>query len=796
VVTRKGIAGIELARKLVEAGIPVIAVGPDDRPRQKGWQQITAAESRLDLYREGDALAMVAGHGLDAVDVDTKAGGAVEHLAVPFTHFGTTRTPSGGVHYLVSSSGVGKISPLETMLGHVGDYCGGRADGTGRLLVFLPGSVRSKYPSGGYVMDEPWDIEGCLAAEPDQRLVNALLENGGTLVREQSAGTVATERRDPAEGVHPLARVEIDRILTGLDRLGSRSWYEGAGWDQATWKAACDLVRLANSGWTGYDLADAEQDLLDHAPADEAWGRSEHRAKWRSAVDHVGGATEAPDFRVEERAPVRGSLADADLAGRIVIEHLGGNLIAWGKSRWARWDGRKWDTGLGGDAVVGILARALHEIMLAEMAAADRQRDRRLAVGDPKAVAEHTARVKALVTLRSATKIKAVTTVIRGLLTERIEDFDGPRTYDFLNVGNGIVDLRTGKLGPHDRGMLFTRVAPVDYVEGARHPDWDKALRALPEDVREWMRLRFGQAATGYPPKDDVVPFLKGGGANGKSTLIEGVSGALGEFSYMASDKVLTAGTGEHSTETFELKGRRLVYIEELPQGNWVNANRLKKLAGTGLMSARPMREDPFEWVPTHSLMITTNHDTQISDTDHGTWRRLARVSFPFTFEGAEKDITLRSRVKGGRQAQAALAWIVEGAMRLYGGGDALLTAMPTAVVEDTELWRAGANVPAEFLGLAFEPKAGAAVPVSLVLRMFKQWAGDNGYKMLSERTFWERAEASPWFLERLVERKLVRSSSYAWPDGVEPKATSRAVVDLQLSDEGEVIRRGMTNWL
>lgn len=58
----------------------------------------------------------------------------------PFASYGVTRTPSGGEHYVVPSSGLGKAK-IDTDLGHVGDYVGGRPDGGGRLLGYLPGSM-------------------------------------------------------------------------------------------------------------------------------------------------------------------------------------------------------------------------------------------------------------------------------------------------------------------------------------------------------------------------------------------------------------------------------------------------------------------------------------------------------------------------------------------------------------------------------------------------------------------------------------------------------------------------------
>jgi hypothetical protein len=76
-----GLAAVTLAFDLIDHGIPVVVCQPNpewspgapcaDVIPPKGWAVITAEESRPRLadYRPGvDTLAMVGGHGVDAVD--------------------------------------------------------------------------------------------------------------------------------------------------------------------------------------------------------------------------------------------------------------------------------------------------------------------------------------------------------------------------------------------------------------------------------------------------------------------------------------------------------------------------------------------------------------------------------------------------------------------------------------------------------------------------------------------------------------------------------------------------------
>jgi phage/plasmid-associated DNA primase len=83
-------------------------------------------------------------------------------------------------------------------------------------------------------------------------------------------------------------------------------------------------------------------------------------------------------------------------------------------------------------------------------------------------------------------------------------------------------------------------------------------------------------------------------------------------------------------------------------------------------------------------MFVTTNYELRVDENDHGTWRRLVRVPFPYRFGTAPGDLPadpgLRLRIREGRDGQheAVLAWIVAGALQWAAAGEIMPTAPPS----------------------------------------------------------------------------------------------------------------------
>jgi len=216
-----------------------------------------------------------------------------------------------------------------------------------------------------------------------------------------------------------------------------------------------------------------------------------------------------------------------------------------------------------------------------------------------------------------------------------------------------------------------------------------------------------GQSITGHTPDDDAMVVSTGAGENGKTGVTIGIMRACGSYGRLISHRILIAQPGQHPTELMDLRGLRFALLEETPEEGRLNTHQLKMTIGTPQITARKMRHDDVTFYTTHSLLINTNHRPIVDATDHGTWRRLKALPWPYTFlppgvaptEETERagDRTIKPRLGTDETvASAALAWLVRGAMEWY-ANDRISPPDPAPVVEATALWRRVSDVGLRF---------------------------------------------------------------------------------------------------
>jgi P4 family phage/plasmid primase-like protien len=436
--------------------------------------------------------------------------------------------------------------------------------------------------------------------------------------------------------------------------------------------------------------------------------------------------TQAPSTE----APLEDGFSDARLAQTVADEVLADRFV-WCKALgWLGWTGQRW-------------AEVTEEgvIEAVRLFAISRYAD--------VATAGNVLQSKGWLSMQAAPRLRAVVDLTKGIVEKPSDIFDADP--DLLNTPAGVVDLKTRQLSPHDPDLLLTKITRGAYREGFRHPDWEAAISALPDGVRAWFQERIGQAITGRPTPDGLLVVMQGGGENGKSALgTDGVLPAMGDYGAPVSPKLIS-DRHEHSTERADLRGQRLLIAEELTEGRALNVTAIKQITDVSQIKARKVHKDNVTFAASHSLFVTTNYIPVVAETDHGTWRRLALVVFPYRFRKPHEpligradrrgDPGLKQRIQLGAEGQhdAIVTWAVEGARRWYWRGMAF-PPLPAEVDQDTAAWRRQAD---RILGfwhecLIADPNAG--ILTSDMFVAFNAWLKSSGHHE------WSRASFHPQF--------------------------------------------------
>lgn len=327
-------------------------------------------------------------------------------------------------------------------------------------------------------------------------------------------------------------------------------------------------------------------------------------------------------------------------------------------------------------------------------------------------------------------KLNNLVGLARGIVQRKPSEFDTHT--DLLNCLDSVANLRTGESIPQSPHYLFTKTTKIRFRPDVVHKDWDAALEALPEDKRAFFHDRMGQGITGEMVPDDVLIVQQGGGENGKTTVMYGVRQAIGEYFTLVSDRMLMVNPNAHPTELMDLQGARLALVEETPEARQLNVKRLKDVVGTPEIKARKMKKDSVTFPATHSLILNTNYELVVTETDHGTWRRLALLVWPYRFrkphEQIEKDTDrpgddlLRQRIRDDVEIhEAALVWLVRGAVAWYTREKRMLE-QPFTVQCETADWRAKSDAVMGYIRDNLIFNADIATPVVVLESHFNAW--------------------------------------------------------------------------
>jgi putative DNA primase/helicase len=413
----------------------------------------------------------------------------------------------------------------------------------------------------------------------------------------------------------------------------------------------------------------------------------------------------SPTIRQTEDFP----LTDTGLAERFALQHGDDVRYCHAWAKWLCWDGTRWKIDDGG--AVDQLGKQTVRSILRE--AADEADD---------------ARRKALTAFAKSSESVARRTAMLTLARSEPPIPVSPDVLDtnpwILNCPNGRIDLRTGQPCEHRREDFITKLCQVEYQPAAPCPIWlntlDKCF-ARTHDLIDFVQRFAGYCLTG-DVSEQILSIWHGVGANGKSTILNALMEMLGpDYAMKATaDLLLMKRDNAHPTALTDLHGKRLVACIETDEGRRLAEALVKELTGGDPIRARRMREDFWQFMPTHKVVLACNHRPTVRGTDLAIWRRLKLVPFNVVIPPAERDKHLPEKLRA--ELPGVLAWSVRGCLdwQQHGLGE------PKAIVEATANYQNAEDVLLNFIGECCVVEPGARVKAADLLDFYKEWSGDR----------------------------------------------------------------------
>jgi len=244
----------------------------------------------------------------------------------------------------------------------------------------------------------------------------------------------------------------------------------------------------------------------------------------------------------------------------------------------------------------------------------------------------------------------------------RIDDetmFDDPR---YINLKNGVLNLESLEVVPHDKEFYMRGMVNVVYDPDAECPVWYKYLdHALDEEGERLLQVFMGLAISSI--KNTYYQqylWLKGYMGTGKSKTIEVLQEFLGDERIISRGP--TACFGKEGGVTFDFRGKTLFFIDDFKAAFTTSFVRswegFINIMTTGLKVAiRDMYSKIVQADPTATIVISSNFDPPVESLASGTLRRVRLLNF---YKVPPKiDLRLMDKLK--KEMPGILNWMITG---------------------------------------------------------------------------------------------------------------------------------------
>lgn len=311
-----------------------------------------------------------------------------------------------------------------------------------------------------------------------------------------------------------------------------------------------------------------------------------------------------------------------------------------------------------------------------------------------------------------------------------------------FNCLNGTIELRTGRLREHRREDFITKLAPVNYNPAARSELWDRAIDEWTggnKELQDFLQRAIGYSLTG-DTREEVLFFVHGPAAAGKSSFLEAIKTHLGDYAKTADfDAFIQRRDFNVRSDIAELAGRRFVVSIEVDEGKRLAEGLIKMLTGGDTVRARFLYQEGFEFLPQFKLWLAANHAPKVRHDDSAMWRRILRIPFENVIPKDSRDPTVKARLKDPNAVgPAILAWAVEGCLRWQEER----LQVPNVVEQATEEYRQDMDPLKQFFDDCCAFGNDLRVTAARLHQEYEIWCRENGERQITGKEFNQQLRA------------------------------------------------------
>lgn len=313
---------------------------------------------------------------------------------------------------------------------------------------------------------------------------------------------------------------------------------------------------------------------------------------------------------------------------------------------------------------------------------------------------------------------------------------------DLLNLQNGVLNLVTREIMPHDPSQMMMLTFGAAYDPDAKCPRFMHFIEEVLPDkaARDYVQRALGYSLTGRPT-ERVMFMLHGPSGTGKSVLTSVMTSVFGGYGTTAPATTFRLKKTETTVDLHQLRGKRFVATSEMPEGAQLDEELIKRVTGGDTLTSRALYESFHHWKARCVIWIATNYLPRLSSDDNAIWRRARTIPMRTEF-GPHANTEIKGLADLLLQERdGILNWLLDG-LNEYQAGKGL--SEPPVILTDIESYRTDMDSVAswfrEVIGegtFVIDPTG--SVPTQQLYSSYTQQCTDSGIQPLGRLRFTKR---------------------------------------------------------